>query len=514
MVGPSYAGSHHTEKCMPSAPSFPIVETSIAAIHEAMRAGTLRARALVEAYRARIDAYDQQGPSLNCVVTLNPGALEQAERLDRVFEATGELVGSLHGIPILVKDNIETAELPTSFGCQAFARYQPRADATVIRKLREAGAIVLGKTAMPDFATSWWGYSSRSGETRNPYALDRDPGGSSSGSGAAIAANFAAVGLGTDCGGSVRLPSSFDNLVGVRCTPGMISREGLAMLLFFQDTIGPMARSVEDAARVLDVLVGYDAADSLTSTYVAARGPKSYVAALDEGALAGARLGLITNALGDPRDEGAAVNEVVHAGLEAARKAGAETVELEIPNLLEHLVATSLYQNCSKHDINRFLASRPDAPVRSLQQLYDTRQYHPKLDLLEACVFGPELPEHDPLYYRRLAAREEFCRVVLNQMGQHELDALVYPTVRVPAPTRAELDADRWATMEFPTNTLIASQTWMPAITVPAGFTNDGLPVGLEIVTRPYDEVGMFRLAYAFERATRARRAPASTPEL
>lgn len=501
---------------MPSGTANPIawVEATIASLERAMAAGELSARAVVEAYLARIAAYDQQGPALNAVVSLNPDALADATRLDRAFEATGALTGSLHGIPVLVKDNIETEQAPTSFGCAAFADYRPAADATAIARLRAAGAIVLGKTAMADFATSWWGYSSRSGETRNPYDLERDPGGSSSGTGASIAANFATVGLGTDCGGSVRLPSSFDNLVGVRCTPGMISRDGLAQLLFFQDTIGPMARSVEDAARVFEVLAGFDPKDTLTSAYVTARAPVSYSAQLSEGALAGARLGLVGNALGDPRDEGAAVNAVVELGLEAARKAGAEIVEVEIANLMEQVVATSLYQTCSKHDINRFLASRPEAPVRSIQQLYDTRQYHPKLDLLESFVFGPELPEHDPLYYRRLAAREEFNRAVLNLMGRERLDALVYPTVRVPAPTRAELDAGRWATMEFPTNTLFASQTWMPAITVPAGFCENGLPVGLEFMTRPYDEVSMFRLGYGFEQATRARRAPASTPEL
>jgi Asp-tRNA(Asn)/Glu-tRNA(Gln) amidotransferase A subunit family amidase len=454
----------------PTPNGFPIVETTISQIHAAMEAGELSAQALVDAYLARIEAYDQRGPTLNCIVELNPVAREEAGRLDEHFAVSGTLAGALHGIPVLVKDNIETEQIPTSFGNEAFATYRPEADATAIVKLRRAGAIVLGKTAMPDFATSWWGYSSRSGETRNPYDLERDPGGSSSGTGAAISANLATVGLGTDCGGSVRLPCSFDNLVGVRCTPGMISRAGLATLLFFQDTIGPMARSVEDAARVFDVLVGYDAKDSLTCAYETARAPHSYTELLDPTALAGARLGLVTNVLGDPRDEGAAVNAVIDAGLDGARKEGAEIVELEIPDLAMHLAATSLYQNCSKHDINQFLASRPGAPVRSLQQLYESRRYHPKLDLLEACAFGPELPEHDPLYYRRLAAREEFSRVVLNLMGRHELDALVYPTVRVPAPTRKELDAGRWATMEFPTNTLIAAQCWMPAITVPAAL--------------------------------------------
>lgn len=492
----------------------PLEELTIAEIHQRLRDGRQSTSDLVAAYLKRIEAYDQRGPTLNAIVNLNEEAIADAERLDAAYAASGELSGPLHGVPILVKDNIETSQTPTTFGSAAFANYRTKRDATVIAKLREAGAVILGKTAMPDWATSWWGYSSQSGETRNPYDLVHDPGGSSSGTGAAIAANFATVGLGTDCGGSVRLPSSFDNLVGVRCTPGLISREGLAMLVFHQDTIGPMARSVEDAARLFDVLVGYDALDSLTATYVAARAPDSYTAALRDDTLAGARLGLVQNAMGSEADEGALVNRVVHAALDAARKEGAGVVDLEIPSLDQHIAATSMYQNCSKHDINSFLASRPEAPMRSLQQIYDTRQYHPKLDLLEACVFGPELPEHDPMFYRRLAAREEFCRAVLNLMGQLELDALVYPTVRVPSPTRAELDAGRWTTFTFPTNTLIAAQTWMPAMSVPVGFSDSGLPVGLEIVTRPYAEEQLFALGYGIEQATRARRAPKTTPEL
>ncbi len=491
-----------------------VCELTIAEIHRRFAAGELSAEGLTDAYLRRIAAYDQQGAMLNAVVTLNPAARDDARRLDATRSQSGELSGSLHGIPILVKDNIETGGIATSFGSAAFAEYIPQQDATAIRKLRDAGAIILGKTAMPDFATSWWGYSSRAGETRNPYDLAHDPGGSSSGTGASIAANFATVGLGTDCGGSIRLPSSFDNLVGVRCTPGLISRTGLAQLVYQQDTIGPMARCVEDAARVFDVLVGFDPTDDLTTTYLTARAPDSYLGALKSGSLRGARLGLVGNVMGSPHDEGAAVNAVIRESLDAAEKEGATVVEIELANLEQHILATSLYQNCSKHDINAFLASRPDAPMRSLQQIYDAKAYHPMLDLLEGCVFGPELPEHDPMYHRRLAAREEFARSVLLQMGALELDALVYPTVRVPSPSREELNAKRWTTLEFPTNTLIAAQTWMPAMSVPVGFTENGLPVGLEIVAKPYAEEQLFALGYGIEQATCARRTPQATPEL
>lgn len=500
----------------PESPTdFQIEEATIAGAREAMREGRLTARALVDAYCARITAYDQAGPAINAVVTVHDAAAARADELDTAFAASGEFSGPLHGMPILVKDNVETSAMPTTQGSIGLADYQPTADATVIRNLEAAGAIILGKTTLPDFATSWWAYSSLSGETRNPYALDRDPGGSSAGSGAAAAANFAMAALGTDCGGSIRVPSSFDNLVGVRSTPGLISRAGAGTLVFFQDTIGPMTRTVADAASVFDALVGYDPADSLSVHYLTATAPASYTESLDAGALEGARIGLVTNALGADDDPYAApVNHVVRAAVEAIRSAGAEVVEIQIPDLMQHIVATSMYVNCSKYEINEFLMARPLAAMRSLQQIYEQKRYHPMLDLIEACIRGPEMPEYDPMYYRRLAAREEFARVVQNCMAGSALDALVYPSVQVVPPTREQLDERVWTTLTFPTNTLIASQTWMPAATVPAGFSDEGLPVGLEFLVKPYAEPAMFRLAYAFEQATAHRRAPASTPEL
>jgi Asp-tRNA(Asn)/Glu-tRNA(Gln) amidotransferase A subunit family amidase len=498
-----------------SAAEFQIEEATIAQAQSALSEGRATARSLTEAYLARIAAYDQSGPALNAVVTTNPQALDRADELDASMRETGGFVGPLHGIPILVKDNVETAAMPTTQGTIGLEGYQPRDDATVIQHLESAGAIILGKTTLPDFATSWWAYSSLSGETRNPYALDRDPGGSSAGSGAAAAANFAMAAIGTDCGGSIRVPSSFDNLVGVRSTPGMISRKGAGTLVFFQDTIGPMARTVTDAAAVFDALVGYDAGDTLTAHYLTARAPETYTDSLDPDGLRGARIGLVTNALGADDDPFAApVNALVRQAASAIESAGAQVVELEIPDLLQHVVATSMYVNCSKYEINEFLLARPEAGVRSLQQMFEQRKYHPMLDLIEACIRGPEMPEYDPQYYRRLAAREEFARAVINCMGGDALDALIFPSVQVVPPSRAQLDERVWTTLTFPTNTLIASQTWMPAITVPAGFSDDGLPVGLEFLGKPYAEATLFRLAYAFEQATGHRRAPASTPPL
>jgi amidase len=488
---------------------FVIEEATIAGIHRAYRAGSLSARALVGAYLKRIKQLDQAGPRLNSVVTTNAKALAQAAALDEAQARTGRLQGGLHGIPVLLKDNIDTCELPTSYGNIAFAAHRPARDASVVARLREAGAIVLGKTTLPDFATSWWAYSSRSGETRNPYDLARDPGGSSAGTGAAIAANLASVGLGTDCGGSVRVPASHCNLVGIRSTPGVVSRAGSSPLVAWQDTVGPMARTVRDAVTVFDAIAGYDPQDSLSVNYAIARAPRRYTEELDRDGLKGARLGLVTNALGADGDVHAApVNALVRAAVQSMTACGARVEEVQIADLALHLRDTSMYVNCSRHDLDAFLAAQRDAPMRSLRQLYEARRYHPMLDLFEACLAGPELPEYDPQYFRRLAAREAFQRQIVNLMAAQRLDALVFPDVQIVPPTRAQLDARVWTTLTYPTNTLIASQAWLPAITVPAGFAGERLPVGLELMGKPYDEATLFRLAYAFEQATRHRRAP------
>jgi amidase len=492
---------------------FEVNEATVDQIHEAMRGGRLPAGDLVRHYLERIDTYDKAGPRLNAVLGINQHAEARAAELDERLARTGELAGPLHGIPVLVKDCVETSEIPTTFGSEAIKDYTPREDAVVVRKLRASGAIILAKTTLPDFATSWFSFSSVSGETRNPYGLDHDPGGSSAGTGAAVAANLGAVGIGTDCGGSIRVPSSFCGLVGVRSTPGVVPRTGSSYLVIFQDTIGPMTRTVTDAAIVFDAIVGYDESDPYTAAYGVARAPKSYRELLNRNALRGATVGLVTNALGSDEDPSMAqVNQVVAAAVGSIRDAGAEVREVTIPNLTEHIVATSQYVARTKHDITAFLGARPEFAGLSLQDIYANKQYHPDLDLIDAVMAGPDDPESDPDYFRRFAAREAFTREVVNVMMQHGLDALVYPSVQVPSPT---MDARRqWTVLTFPTNTLISSQTWTPSISVPAGYTDEGMPVGLEFVAMPYDEPTVFRLGYAFEQATRHRRAPESTPPL
>jgi amidase len=384
-----------------------------------------------------------------------------------------------------------------------------------VARLRAAGAIVLAKTMLPDFATSWFALSSMSGPSKNPYALDRDPGASSAGNGVAVAANLAAVGLGEDTGGSIRLPSSFNNLVGLKVTPGLISRTGSSPIVILQDAPGPMARTVTDCAVMMDVLAGYDPADPYTTTHRVARLSGRYVDHLDAQGLQGARLGVVRQLLGRDDDPDAApVNLVVEQALQALRDAGATLVEVAIPDLDEWIMSTLLIHAHGRHDLDAFLAARPELPVRSVEEIVASKQYHPRLEMLEAMAAGPQQPRDHPGYFEKRVAREELQRLILNIMASEDLAALCYPTVQVGPPTRAELDAGKWPELAFPTNTLIAAHAGIPAITVPAGFTGEGLPVGLEVVGMPYDEPTLLRLGYAFEQATQHRCPPASAPAL
>lgn len=484
----------------------------IASIQSAVFTGKVTVRQVVDAYLARIEALDQNGPQLNAMVTLNERATDEADAMDALYARTGASSGPLHGIPVVVKDCLETADMPTSFGSEIFADYRPAADATVVAKLRAAGAIILGKTTLPDWATSWFSYSSRTGLTKNPFDLVRDPGGSSSGTGAAVASGYATVGLGTDCGGSVRLPASFCNLVGVRSTPGLISRSGCNPLVNVQDTIGPMARTVEDAARVFSVMVGHDGEDPLTYAYSVARAPESYLAGLVPDALKGLRIGVLRSAFGADDDPNAGpVNRVMEGALAELTAGGAELLDVAVDDLTGWIGRTSLYTIKSKYDIDAWLGTKPDAPAGSVAEIIASGRYHPKLDLLEALAAGPDDPLHDLDFYAAYTAREEFMKTMVNLMESHELNALVYPTCQVIPPTREDTDSGRWNTLNFPTNTVIGSQTWMPATTVPAGLTDDGLPIGMEVLARPYDEPMMFRVAYGFEQVTGHRSMPASS---
>lgn len=491
-----------------------IEEATIASVHAGFRARTFTARELVQAYLDRIDALDRSGPGLNSIISVSDTALDEADALDAAFASSGELSGPLHGVPVVVKDQIETAGLRTTFGSAAAGSYMPEKDATAIARLRAAGAIILAKTTMPDFATSWFSTSSQSEITKNPYDLSRDPGGSSSGSAAAVAANLGLVGIGEDTGGSIRLPASFCNLVGVRVTPGLISRSGMSSLVVPQDTSGPMTRTVEDAARLLDVMVGYDSEDSYTTVVGVARHEGSFLDGLNEATVAGKRIGVLREVFADDSDpEGAAVNAVLTAALDKLSAAGATLIDVEIPDLMHFVGFTSVYFTRSLQDMNAFIQARPQLGFSGIDELHATGRFHPKLDLFEGIATGPKTAKDDPQYLDRILAQGEFQRSVLAIMVENELDAIAFPDTKLPAPTHEDVYSDRWTCLTYPTNTVIASQLYFPAVTVPAGFTETGLPVGLELMSVPYDEARLLKVARGVEKATDARRAPALSAE-
>jgi len=493
--------------------SFDPTEATIDEIHAAMRAGDLTSRALVDQYLDRIDAYDRAGPAINAMVTVNDDARARAAELDDRLAETG-LVGPLHGIPVLVKDQAETAGLRTTFGSAAFDDYVPDDDSTVVTRLKEAGAVVLAKTNLCDWAASWFGYSSAAGRTKNPYALDRDPGGSSAGTGAGVAANLGAVGVGEDTGGSIRLPAGYCNLFGIRVTTGLVSRAGFSPLVTRQDTPGPMARTVTDMARLLDVIAGYDAADEWTGT-AAALPDDDFADHLDPGALDGARIGVLRQGFGDPENpEAAPVSAVVEDALSTLSDAGAELVDpVTIPDLDHKLDETMLYVQQGKRDLEAFLSdSERSVPADSLADIGTCHEL--VADLFEAMLDGPADPTDDPDYWASVAAQEALRRDVLRVHAEHDLDAVAFPDVPVLPPTEAHLREGTYTSLDFPTNTLIGSQSGCPAVSVPGGFTDGSIPVGLELLGVPYDDHRLIELAYAYEQAADPRVPPASAPPL
>jgi len=308
------------------------------------------------------------------------------------------------------------------------------------------------------------------------------------------------------------VPASCCNLVGIRVTTGLVSRTGLSPLVKRQDTAGPMARTVGDMARLLDVIVGYDATDRWTGA-VHEREADSYVNHLDPTALEGARLGVLRDAFGDGDDPAAApVNAAVKSAIETMAGAGATIVDpVSIPDLEARIEETALYVLQSKHDLNAFFDSRDDAPVDSIEELVESGAYHDKLDLLEDITAGPADPTDDPDYWRKVTAQESLRREIVYAHAEHDLDAMVFPNVQVVPPTRERLQA---GIDTYPTNTVIGSQSACPAVSMPAGFTNDGLPVGVELLGTPFDEPRLIELAYAYEQAADPRRPPETTPPL
>ncbi len=495
-----------------------VTSATIDDLNRAFEAGALTSAQLVERHLARIAAYDDAGPRLNAVIALNPNALERARALDAERRSAGPR-SPLHGIPVVLKDNLDTADLPTTAGSVLLAGSTPPDDAFLVRKLRQAGAIVLAKVNMSEFA-SGGAMSSLGGRTRNPHDLLRTPGGSSGGTGAAIAAAYAQVGLGTDTGGSVRSPSTANGIAGLKPTLGLLSRDGIVPLALSFDTAGPMARNVYDVAAALGVMTGVDPADEATA---ASRGrfETDYTQYLDADALAGARIGVARDFLGADSD----VDWVVEASLDVMREAGATTVDVRFPRWL--LDAGGDFYTVVRYrefraQIAEYLATLPPGFAASLAELVkgsvrltsptDGAGHNPgRWRLMREEDASGELS--DPEYRAVRDHGLPMVRTVIRGlMDTHDLAAIVYPTSPrrpgridiAPAPSGG---GGRSATR-------YANLTGFPDLIVPAGFTGDGLPVGLSFLGRAFDEPRLLALGYAFEQATKARRLPVHTPPL
>ena len=483
---------------------------TVEAFHDRLQRGELTIEAVVSAYLDRIERYDQSGPALNAILTINDAAIDRARELDAQLDDGDETIKKpLYGVPIVLKDQAMTAGVRTTFGSVTFADYVPTKSATIVEWLEDAGAIVLAKTNLPDFAAGFVGYSSVGGQTRNPYDRTRDSGGSSAGTAAAVAADFALVGIGEDTGGSIRVPASFCNLFGLRVTTGLISRAGMSPLVAEQDTPGPMCRTVDDLARLLDTIVGFDPADEGTAIHAEWAGD-SFVDAVGETALDGARIGVLRAAFGSgDQPRVTAVNSVVESALEDLETAGATLVDpVEIPELETLLDDTSLYGLVAKRDLNSFFKQLTDPPVDSFHEIYDQGAYHEALEHIETIAAAPEDPTTDREYWWRLARQQAFKKSIEYTLADNDLDALAFPDVQVLAPEFEGYHTGELTRADVPTNTFIASQSGCPAISLPAGFTDDGLPVGLELLGAPLSDRRLVGFAAAYEAVGDPRRPP------
>ena len=493
---------------------------TIADIDAAFKAGTLTAERLVQLCLARIRNYDREGPSLHAVMILNPKAIETARELDAERQAKGPR-SPLHGIPVVLKDNYNTADLPTTGGSVLLEGSIPAADAFVVKKLRDAGAIILAKLNMSEFASPP-SQSSLGGQSLNPHDLTRNPAGSSGGTGVAIAAAYAPLGMGTDTGGSIRGPSTANGIVGLKPTHGLLSRSGIIPLALSFDTGGPMARSVYDVAVALGVMTGIDPADAATRKSEG-RFSIDYTKDLKADALKGARIGIARDFLGADPD----VDWVIAASLDAMRKSGATVVDVRFPkwlldSKLEFYNAIRMPEFSAQ--IKDYLSTIGPNYPKTIEELIDrsNRFTAPRADGARPnpgrwALFKREASSGSLEDYRYTSVRDyglPLVRATVEGLfAAEKLDAIVYPTsTRRPALLAAPPEATPASPTASATN--IANLTGFPDLIVPAGFTGDNLPVGISFFGLAFSEQRLLSLGYSFEQATRARRRPIHTPAL
>jgi amidase len=496
----------------PVVQSFDLDEITLAGLEDGMKSGKLTARSLTEKYLVRIEEIDKRGPGVNAVIEVNPDALAIADALDRERRAKGPR-GPLDGIPVLIKDNIATHDrMQTTAGSLALVGAAPPKDSFVAKKLREAGALILGKTNLSEWANirsshSSSGWSARGGQTRNPYALDRNPCGSSSGSGAAVAANLCALAIGTETDGSIVCPAHANGVVGIKPTVGLVSRAGIVPIAHSQDTAGPLARTVTDAAILLGAIAGVDPEDA-TTALSRGKGLQDYTRFLDMKGLTGARIGVVRKLFGFSD----AVDKLMNEAIEVMKRQGAAVVDPADIGTLDQLgdaeLDVLLYE--LKADLNVYLAGLgPDAPVHSLEEVIAFNEQHREKEMP---YFGQDLfikAQAKGSLFRKeyLDALEKSQRLMRAEgidalMDKFKLDALVAPT-GVPAWLTDLVDGDH----DIGGSSTAAAVAGYPNISVPAGLVF-GLPVGISFFGRAWSEPTLLKVAYSFEQATEHRRPP------
>ncbi len=487
--------------------SFELTTASIADIHAAVDAGKLTYEGLVNLYLKRIDAYDKQGPRLNAIITVNPRALETARALDAERNARGRR-GPLHGIPIVAKDNIDTADMATTGGNEVFAGSRPAIDATVIEKLRAAGAIIIAKTNMDEMAQSVRGFSTVGGQILNPYNLAKNPGGSSGGTGVAVAASFATVGLGTETGVSVRSPAANSALVGVVPSRGLVSRAGVLPISFTQDRVGVHAKTTADAAVVLSVMRGFDADD--LATMESLEHQVADLTTLPADSLRGVRIGVLRD-LFRKNPEAAAGNALIDKQLAVMTAAGAIMIDglstgTDLLGLMPSLRVNS-YE--LRESFDSYLQRRGPSPVKSFAELFNSGRWL-KGGVLEA-RFNDTMKAGDlntnADYQGRLLNQKMMRRELIGLMDRYGVAALVYPMKPLGAPAVGVSDDG------LRDNNLV-STAGMPAIVVPAGWDGEGLPLALEFMGRPFSDATLLKVAHGYEQASKNRMSPKTVPAL
>lgn len=477
-------------------------ELSIDTLHQAIKENKTTFKQTMQDYLAAIAKNDQAGAKLNSIISLNPQALAEAEAADEAFKSTGELK-PLQGVPVLLKDNVDTENLLTTGGSVSLKDNIPDTNGFIAQKLKDAGAIVIAKTNLHEFAV--WGEtrSSMQGQTLNPYDLTRTPGGSSGGTGASVAANFGLIGIGTDTINSIRSPASANSLVGIRPTLGLVSRSGIIPYSFTQDTAGPITRTVADAVKTLNVIVGYDETDPITKS--ATTHQQDYTKALNTNGLQGKRIGVLHSFFGKDAIH-QSTNDVINTAIAKTKEFGATIVDIN-----EDINADKMVKEISVHlydleeDLNTYLKDHPkDQPVKSLKDLIASGQFDAgiKANIEQAVT----LSKHSDEYKRRLTEREKLQQEVVALMDKYQLDALVFPHQKRLVVPVGETQIER--------NGVLGSVTGFPSIVLPAGFSPKtetapiGVPIGIEFLGKPFSENTLIEIGYGFEQNIPMRKAP------